>query len=1393
MNRLRKLEEHNRWIYENLVNNKAKEKTTKIFNKDFQQKAVEQLKQILKECSIYDKELIELNKKRKEYITKLNANGKINISALVNNPITRENQKISLTNLLNQNKRNTHFKNNLQKYLLNKNKTTYPDQILEEIREEEKQDPQHKTKEKLEQNLKQERNSRQEQALELEQEQEKEHGKKQDIIERYKNEVNKNILKQIKDIKNEEMNKKYFFFAEHANYYDTHLKEKYIDEFWKELDITNETKENENDIKTKYTPIIVQTKGTPEHNKKEIYLSEKETYLSEKETYLHMDEDTTLMEKQENIYKVVNGKNDVPIQKINRDIKLENISSQNMSSENIKPCHFLDNNKNNSEIIESIPKEVKEIYTTKNISSIFPQNVENEKKETLIFENQKHKFDMEKTKMKNSLNEIKVTKPEYINFKRDSEQEVKPSNQIRMEETNKLKENVVILTDLNQNLKKEEDVISNSSPPFTISNQFNKMSEINKKEKSTIKPIIKHSIIPNIKLDIIPPVIPNKNNTIFNAQKMKRKKITEQEIDTMYLNKSNVFEKMINVSIYSNMNHSPSKNTVDIGISPIASILSDLKAKKEKENERNGQLNVGIKNEENLLSEFHFTREKKDTYKNSIDVDSSTYTYGQLKQNEQKNKKEKTKNGKEKTISNQLQQYQYLDSNNITIASLSNHVNVEQEKIINVCKYILDNDNVYKYTRLEKEVAELICEELNVLHKLKYSSKNLKKRNPIVTILGHVDHGKTTLLDQIRNSNIAKNEVGGITQKLGAFEILEKTTSRKITFLDTPGHSVFKKIRQRCVQCTDLIVLVISVDDGIMSETIECIQLAKKYNIPLIIAANKIDKYNYDVTRIEHIMNQFEKNKRKWFQENIEDKDFNNEEFKKLQKDIGRLSKDLLNYDIITTMENGSIQLIPISAKMNINVDFLKKKILEVSDNLNMMSDFGSLCSAYILEKKVDPVKGKSITAICKSGTLKTNAYLLIGHNYMKVKKLLDADGKIIKEAYPSNVVQIFGTNSVGDDTTVKYGDVILEMTNLKSAQKMAQYKWKIAQYNMLNEESANDVNSFNWKYFNKKNSVHEKENKIEKKEKQNEQEQEQEHEHEKTNEKGEEHNRKNTLFESKEKTKEKTNAKKRMTQTETLTLPQIHLIIKTCDEGSMEAIMEAINEYNNLKKNSYCDINNFIDRNYVSRSVANDASLIENLLHNWSPFKIVSKGIGSFNLSDLRYCEYIQPCFIIGFNIEIDQKIMNNVQNTNAVFRNHNIIYQLFDDLENMCSFYFDSVYVYEPIAKMVITKAGYYTVKKKKNKKRVMAVDIKEGTCTNKNYYTVIRNKTIIHNKITVMSMQKNKQNTTELSKTNNDNAIIFNIDSDDFQVGDEIIAYKKGNRPPLFNTIKTFDLVA
>lgn len=257
----------------------------------------------------------------------------------------------------------------------------------------------------------------------------------------------------------------------------------------------------------------------------------------------------------------------------------------------------------------------------------------------------------------------------------------------------------------------------------------------------------------------------------------------------------------------------------------------------------------------------------------------------------------------------------------------------------------------------------------------------LEKRPPIVTIMGHVDHGKTTLLDKIRNTQIAKKEAGGITQKIGAYEVTVdyKGVSETIVFLDTPGHAAFSGMRSRGVSITDLVILVVAADDGIKPQTIEAIKYAQSAQVPLIVAINKIDKEEADLNRIQ---------------------------------------QDLITHNIVPEEWGGDTIVVPISAMQGTNVDTLLESVLMLAEITNLRTDPDVPARGMILESHLDRSKGSVATLIVKHGTLKVGDIITSGGSISKVRGMIDSNGRALELAPPSSPVLIWGLSklpNIGD------------------------------------------------------------------------------------------------------------------------------------------------------------------------------------------------------------------------------------------------------------------------------------------------------------------------------------------------------------------------------------------
>ena len=247
-------------------------------------------------------------------------------------------------------------------------------------------------------------------------------------------------------------------------------------------------------------------------------------------------------------------------------------------------------------------------------------------------------------------------------------------------------------------------------------------------------------------------------------------------------------------------------------------------------------------------------------------------------------------------------------------------------------------------------------------------------RAPIVTIMGHVDHGKTTLLDSIRSARVANSEAGGITQGVSAFKVETKTDSKFITFFDTPGHAAFSEMRKRGAGVTDIVILVVAADDGIMEQTKECIAAAKAARCPIIVAINKIDKEGADVDRVK---------------------------------------TDLMSHGIVLEDFGGDSQGMEISAKNNVGIDALLDKVSLQAEIMNLRVPVTTNVEGSVIEAKVDKGLGVVVTGLVQKGTLHIGDLLLAGPSYGRVRRIISDSGEDLEEAGPSTPVQIVGLSNV--------------------------------------------------------------------------------------------------------------------------------------------------------------------------------------------------------------------------------------------------------------------------------------------------------------------------------------------------------------------------------------------
>lgn len=273
---------------------------------------------------------------------------------------------------------------------------------------------------------------------------------------------------------------------------------------------------------------------------------------------------------------------------------------------------------------------------------------------------------------------------------------------------------------------------------------------------------------------------------------------------------------------------------------------------------------------------------------------------------------------------------------------------------------------------LEQKLDKTFEEQLVDLHEDVDDEKDLITRPPVVTVMGHVDHGKTSLLDSIRKTDVTRGEAGGITQHIGAYTI--KAAGEKITFIDTPGHAAFSAMRARGAQVTDVAILVVAADDGVMPQTIEAIKHIKDAKVPMIVAINKIDKP---------------------------------------EANIDRIKSELLEHDVVSSEWGGDAIMVPISAKTGEGIDKLLEMVLFVAEYQNLRANPKRSARGTVIEALLDKGKGSVATVLVQNGTLKKGDNIIAGTATGKVRAMMDDKGKEVKQAGPSIAVEILGLSSV--------------------------------------------------------------------------------------------------------------------------------------------------------------------------------------------------------------------------------------------------------------------------------------------------------------------------------------------------------------------------------------------
>ena len=414
--------------------------------------------------------------------------------------------------------------------------------------------------------------------------------------------------------------------------------------------------------------------------------------------------------------------------------------------------------------------------------------------------------------------------------------------------------------------------------------------------------------------------------------------------------------------------------------------------------------NIEVSNHMSMLTEEGLAKLDSVFKKEEIQEEQTSNNEGK-KNKKKKNKKEKVKKSQkqqpaiiEAPTEESISEDTILVKDGMTVGELSDALSVSSTELIKKLFMelkIMANINqsltleqieliAMDYGKEIQEEVEINKEDLDLYFEVEDSEKDLKERAPIVTIMGHVDHGKTTLLDTIRNSRVTAGEAGGITQHIGAYQVRAK--DKKITFLDTPGHAAFTTMRARGAKITDVTILVVAADDGVMPQTIEAINHAKAADVPIIVAVNKMDKP---------------------------------------QANPDRVMNELVEYGLISEEWGGDTIFVPISALKGEGIDELLENILLVTEMQELKANPNRLALGTVIEAKLDKGRGAVATLLVQNGSLNVGDPLVVGNTFGRVRAMINDRSKNIQTAKPSTPVEITGLQDVPNagDRFVVFGD----------------------------------------------------------------------------------------------------------------------------------------------------------------------------------------------------------------------------------------------------------------------------------------------------------------------------------------------------------------------------------
>ncbi len=446
------------------------------------------------------------------------------------------------------------------------------------------------------------------------------------------------------------------------------------------------------------------------------------------------------------------------------------------------------------------------------------------------------------------------------------------------------------------------------------------------------------------------------------------------------------------------------------GKSSFPSKISDYERRKLAEQRATKKIKGDAKDKDNKNKFSTKKRELKLTVSRALseDIEFRSRSLASIKRAREKELRE-TKNTRDEENSKNVKREVSIPEL-ITIRELANRMAEQSSSIIKhlmgmgvtvTINHTIDSDTAeylvkeFGHIPLKEKKAEEIVSKIKEI-----KSENLQNRPPIITVMGHVDHGKTSVLDVLRSTNVVSGEYGGITQHVGAYQIIHN--NEKITFIDTPGHAAFTEMRARGSKLTDIVVLVVAANDGVKPQTVESIKHAKAAKVPIVVAINKCDLPDADPQKVKN---------------------------------------QLLEHELISEDLSGDTLMVEISAKTKKNIDKLLESITLQAELLNLKADYNNKATGIVLESKIDIGRGPIANIIVTSGKLKKGDHFVCGPQWGKVRAIIDDNGKSVEEALPSTPVEILGISGAS-----KSGDDFLVLDTDKEAKVLSEARINEAQ-----------------------------------------------------------------------------------------------------------------------------------------------------------------------------------------------------------------------------------------------------------------------------------------------------------------------------------------------------------